>query len=115
MTPETTTTSYTPPPPAAPAVHAAEARAAELRREADASEDRTKKALLLYEAGYLTETQLGQPSQAVQHYLGSYNLDHRFRLPLYALLRMFERRRSFKNLSRLYETELRSARTPGEK
>jgi hypothetical protein len=115
MTPETTTNSYAPPPPAVPAASAAEARVAELKREADSSEDRTRKALLLYEAGYLTETLLGQPAQAVQHYLGSYNLDHRFRLPLYALLRMFERRRSFKNLTRLYEAELRSARTPGEK
>jgi hypothetical protein len=115
MTPETTTSSYAPPPPPAPAISTAEARVAELKREADASEDKTRKALLLYEAGYLTETLLGQPAQAVQHYLGSYNLDHRFRLPLYALLRMFERRRSFKNLTRLYEAELRSARTPGEK
>src|SRR5688572_29546148 len=112
MTPETSTTSVPPPLPVAAHQHEAESRAAELRREAEASTDRTRRALLLYEAGYLTETVLGQPAQAVQHYLSSYNLDHRFRLPLYALLRMFERRRSFKNLSRLYDAELRSARTP---
>jgi hypothetical protein len=115
MMPETTTTSHPPPLPTAAQSNEAEGRAAELRREAEASTDRTRRALLLYEAGYLTETALGQPAQAVQHYLSSYNLDHRFRLPLYALLRMFERRRSFKNLSRLYDAELRSARSPAEK
>ena len=85
MTPETTTTSHPPPLPTAAQSNEAESRAVELRREAEASTDRTRRALLLYEAGYLTETALGQPAQAVQHYLASYNLDHRFRLPMYSL------------------------------
>src|SRR3954451_9419508 len=75
------------------------ARVDELRREAASVSDRTLRASLIYEVAYLTETALNQPAHAVQEYLAAYNLDHRFRLPLYALLRIFERRRSFKNLS----------------
>lgn len=87
----------------------------ELKGEAQLREDRTQKAALLYEAAYLTETALHQPAHAVQDYLSAYNSDSRSRLPLFALLRMFERRSSYKNLARLYDAALRSARTGQEK
>src|SRR4051794_8976940 len=90
-------------------------RVPELRAEADAATDRTHKAALLYEAAFLSETSLEQPAQAVNDYLAAYNLDNRFRLPLHALIRLFERKRSLKNLARLYDTQLRSAHTPEEK
>src|SRR5262245_482941 len=85
-------------------------RPAELRSEAQLTNDRTQKAALLYEAGYLSETLLHQPAHAVQDYLSAYNSDSRSRLPLFSLLRMFERRSSYKNLARLYDAELRGAR-----
>jgi hypothetical protein len=118
--------------PASPRTHADEARTGapaslapeesplqvrvrQLRAEADATSDRTIKAALLYEAGYVNEVRLGQPVQAVSDYLASYNADNRSRLPLHALVRMFERRRSHKNLARLYDAEVRSARSPAER
>jgi hypothetical protein len=87
----------------------------ELKGEALLREDRTQKAALLYEAAYLTEAALHQPAHAVQDYLAAYNSDSRSRLPLFALLRMFERRSSYKNLARLYDAALRSARSGQEK
>lgn len=97
------------------AVGPASLRAQELRQEAEATNDRPQKAALLYEAAYLSESELEQPAASVNDYLAAYNLDNRFRLPLHALIRLFERRRSLKNLSRLYETQLRAAHTPEEK
>ncbi|HEX5658564.1 MAG TPA: hypothetical protein VFX59_15280, partial [Polyangiales bacterium] len=87
----------------------------QLRAEAEASNDRTVKATLLFEAGYVNEVILQSPAQAVQDYLAAYNADNRSRLPLHALVRMFERRRSYKNLIRLYDAEVRSARSPAER
>lgn len=98
-----------------PDVGDARARVRQLRAEAELASERTSKAALLYEAGYLNEVQLHQPAQAVQDYLASYNADNRSRLPLHALVRMFERRRSYKNLARLYDAEVRSARSPAER
>lgn len=48
------------------------------------------------------------PAGAVKAYLVSYNLTPAFRPPLDALVRIFGRRRSFKNLKRLLETTLKS-------
>jgi tetratricopeptide (TPR) repeat protein len=92
-----------------------EARIVELRAEAEAASDRTLKAALLYEVAHLTETRLRNAGKAVQDYLAAYNADHKLRLPLYALLRIFERKRSTSNLQRLYDAELRTARTAVEK
>jgi tetratricopeptide (TPR) repeat protein/Tfp pilus assembly protein PilF len=98
-----------------PEISDARARVRQLRAEADASNDRTVKATLLFEAGHINEVILQSPAQAVQDYLAAYNADNRSRLPLHALVRMFERRRSYKNLSRLYDAEVRSARSPAER
>jgi len=115
MTLPTATMPPSMPPPGASPSQEVEARAAELRAEADAVSDRTIKAALLYEVAQLTESALNNPVQAVQDYLAAYNADHKLRLPLYALLRVFERKRSHKNLQRLYDAELRSARSSLEK
>ncbi len=92
----------------------AEARIATLRAEVEASADRSRQALILYEIGHLMQFGLGNEAQAVREYLSAYNLDPSFRLPLIALVQIFERRRSTKNLTRLYEAEARSATTPRE-
>jgi hypothetical protein len=98
-----------------PPSHEVEARIQELRSEAQTASDRAQKAALLYEIAHLEETVLLNSGRAVQNYLAAYNADSRMRLPLYALLRMFERKRSHKNLQRLYDAELRSARTAAER
>ena len=81
--------------------------------EAEATADRSRQAAVQYEIGHIVERETGLEAQAVREYLGAYNLDGTFRPPLFALVRVFERRRSFKNLARLYEAELKSA-TSGE-
>ncbi|MFO0683083.1 MAG: hypothetical protein U0234_13590 [Sandaracinus sp.] len=92
------------------------ARVAALRAEIEASGgDRARQAMLAYEIGRVIEDGGGGEAAAVREYLGAYNLDPSFRPPLFELVRMFERRRSFKNLARLYEAELKSATTPVEK
>src|SRR6185369_1275003 len=91
-------------------------RVAALRTEMEASGgDRARQAMLAYEIGRTIEDGGGGEALSVREYLGAYNLDPSFRPPLFELVRMFERRRSFKNLARLYEAELKSATTPAEK
>jgi tetratricopeptide (TPR) repeat protein len=86
-----------------------------LRAEVEAGGDRTRQAILLYEIGHIVERDASNDAQAVREYLGAYNQDPTFRPPLFALLRLFERRRSFKNLARLYEAELKSATSGQER
>ncbi len=86
-----------------------------LRAEVEADPDRPRQAQLLYEMGRVIEQQLGNDALAVKEYLTSYNLDPAFRPPLFALVRVFERRRSFKNLARLYEAEAKSATSAGDR
>jgi hypothetical protein len=93
---------------------AAEQRIEALRAEMDASADRGRQAILQYEIGHITETALANEPQAVREFLSAYNLDPQFRPPLIALLSIFERRRSTKNLARLYDAEARSATSPRE-
>ena len=92
-----------------------EARVAALRAELEATPDRARQAVLQYEIGYVFERKLKNDALAVKEYLSAYNLDPAFRPPLFALVRVFERRRSFRNLARLYEAEARSAQSPEEK
>ena len=87
--------------------------AAALRAEVEADGDRSRQAVLLHEIASLLERAGGADAQAVREYLSAYNLDPAFRPPLFALLRIFERRRAFKNLGKLYEAEFKSA-TNGE-
>jgi cellulose synthase operon protein C len=98
----------------APAREAVEVRIAALRAETEATEDPTRKAVLLYEIGHLCERHLHNDAMAVKEYLSAYNLDASFRPPLFDLVRVFERRLSFKNLARLYETEHRAAGSAAE-
>lgn len=75
---------------------------------------KAEQAFLHWRLGTLAERS-GDPANAVKAWLSAYNLAPGFRAPLFDLIRVFERRRSFKNLQRLYEAELKSARTPSER
>ncbi|MCB9635658.1 MAG: hypothetical protein H6721_26360 [Sandaracinus sp.] len=75
---------------------------------------KAEQAFLHWRLGTLAE-RAGDPANAVKSWLTAYNLAPGFRAPLFDLVRVFERRRSFKNLQRLYEAELKSARTPTER
>jgi len=112
---------------AQPAVSAPEASAASapppagsemisrLRREAEACEDPTRKAVLLHEAAELEERSAGDELGAAREYLAAFNLDSTFREPLEALVRILERRRSLKNLGRVLDNMSKVAETSDER
>lgn len=110
-----TMTTLSPTLPPEPARDAIEARIAMLRAEADVVVDLTTRAALEYELGLLFETERGEEANAVRHYLSAFNTDPTFSPPLSALIRIFERRRSFQNLGRLYEAQVNHARTLDER
>lgn len=83
------------------------------RGAADES-SKAEQAFLHWRLGTLT-ARGGDPASAVKSWLTAYNLAPGFRAPLLDLVRLFERRRSFKNLQRLYEAELKGAGTPAER
>src|SRR5262245_250276 len=75
-----------------------------LRAEAEASEEPSRKAVLLHEVGELEERVLKDELAAAREYLAAFNFDGNFREPLEALVRILERRRSLKNLGRVFES-----------
>jgi len=86
-----------------------------LRREADACEDPTRKAVLLHEAAELEERSAGDELSAAREYLAAFNLDSTFREPLEALVRILEHRRSLKNLGRVLDSMSKAADTSEER
>lgn len=88
---------------------------AELRSELEAVDDKTAKAILADAIGRSLLLERGQEATAVRELLASYNHDPSFRPPLFALVDAFEHRRSYKNLARLYEAEVKSAVDDEEK
>jgi tetratricopeptide (TPR) repeat protein len=92
----------------------AQAMVERLRSEALESE-KERKALLLHEAGELAERVTGDEVAAAKDYLSAYGADDTFCEPLEALVRILERRRSLRNLGRVLESLVKSARTPEEK
>ena len=106
-----------PAPAAAPAVERPSAagsseREAALRAEIAAAEDPSVQAALHFELGALLEDETRDAAAAVKEYLRAFNADAAFHPPLSALLRIFERRRSAKNLGRLYDAQRKAAGTP---
>ena len=91
-----------------------EERAATLMDELAQVERKEHRAVLQWELGRLAE-KAGDTAGAVKAYLTAYNHAPQFRPPLFDLIRIFERRRSFKNLTRLYDAELKSARSEGDR
>ncbi len=87
-----------------------DARMATLRDAISVEADPQRQAVLQWELGRLAE-EGGHAAAAVKAYLAAYNQAPGFRPPLFDLIRIFERRRSFKNLTRLYDAEYRSGRT----
>ena len=79
-----------------------------LELEADAETERSREAILRWGVAHLWESS-GDPAKAVRSYLAAYNLAPGYLPPLRALIRLFERRRSLNNLSRLYDASVRSA------
>ncbi|NOY90328.1 MAG: hypothetical protein GXP55_03890, partial [Deltaproteobacteria bacterium] len=100
------------PPTTAGADASPDDRVAGLRAEITAAEEPSAQAALHFELGALLEDEHGDAAGAVKEYLRAFNAEASFRPPLLALLRIFERRRSAKNLGRLYDAERKAAATP---
>jgi tetratricopeptide (TPR) repeat protein len=71
------------------------------------------RAVLGYELGLAFEAS-GREPEAAEAHLAAFREDPAFRLPLVALLRLFERRGAHAQLERLYEAEERSHGDPAE-
>ena len=84
---------------------------ARLQAEQQASKDAP--AYLLHELAVAQEPT--DEAAATRDYLAAFNADPRFREPLEALVRLFSRRASTKNLGKLLDALARTATTPDEK
>lgn len=80
-----------------------------LEREIEAASDKTRKAHLLHELGEVLESRAADETRAVKSYVAAVNADPTFRPPLWNLHRIFTQRRSYKNLVRILEAEVRAA------
>jgi tetratricopeptide (TPR) repeat protein len=98
----------TPPMPA----HAVEA-VAWLRSEVAATDAKPRQARLLGEVGEIEERNGDEPS-AARDYLAAFNADPTFREPLEGLVRLLERRRSYKNLGKVIDALVRASKKPEE-
>ncbi len=96
----TTTTEESPSLPSTP--DALTAKATRLQGELEATEGGELRALYLHELGLLLE-RLGDDASAARFYKESYNSAPGFREPLEALVSVFRRRGTYKNVGRLLE------------
>ncbi|MEM9187658.1 MAG: hypothetical protein AAGF12_00680 [Myxococcota bacterium] len=103
------------PPSIPPPRDAAERTLAMLRAELQAEDDPNRKAMLHFEVGRVLERGFRSDAKAVREYLAAYNLWPEFRPPLDALINIFERRRSFQNLAKLYDAEAKAATSDRER
>jgi tetratricopeptide (TPR) repeat protein len=87
---------------------------ADLHAEIGVADNPGAKSVLLYELGLLEE-RLDDDMGAAREYLAAFNAQPEFREPLEGLLRILERRKSVRNLTRLLEALERAAETPDER
>jgi uncharacterized protein HemY len=107
--------TFTSLPPELPVDVVVKTRIRALQALLEVEQDARRKSVLEYEIATLTEHKRGDLSKAIKLYLSSYNHDSSFRPPLFALARIFERRGSFDNLGRIYDSAVRVARSDSER
>ena len=83
--------------------------------ELQAAEARDMRALLQHEQAEYEERVRGDEPVAARAYLAAFNARPAFRPPLDALIRLYARRRSAANLSKLYDALFKAAHSPGER
>jgi hypothetical protein len=83
--------------------------------EAAAVEARDVKALLQHEQAEHEERVRGDEPVAARAYLAAFNARPAFRPPLDALIRLYARRRSAANISKLYDALVKAAQSPRER
>jgi tetratricopeptide (TPR) repeat protein len=84
-----------------------------LRAEVSATTIKPRQARLLGEIGEIEE-QAADEAGAARDYLAAFNADSTFREPLEGLVRLLERRRSFKNLGKVIDAFVKSSKKPEE-
>ena len=84
-----------------------------LRSEVLASPVKARQARLLGEVGEIEERNGDEPG-AARDYLAAFNADPTFREPLEGLVRLLERRRSFRNLGKVIDAFVKSSKKPEE-
>jgi hypothetical protein len=101
--------------PASPSILPAEVNdaVAWLRAEIAASPVKARQARLLGEVGEIEERNADEAG-AARDYLAAFNADPTFREPLEGLVRLLERRRSFKNLGKVIDAFVKSSKRPEE-
>jgi tetratricopeptide (TPR) repeat protein len=99
-------------PPPALSVEAA-AAVAWLRSEVAGSAGKARQARLLGEVGEIEERN-GDEAGAARDYLAAFNADPSFREPLEGLVRLLERRHSFRNLGKVIDAFVKSSKKPEE-
>jgi tetratricopeptide (TPR) repeat protein len=102
-------------PPGLPVNVSAHGHVRVLQAELDTEADIARKAALEYEIASITEHKLNEPESALAHYIASLSLREQFRPTVLALMRIYETGRSFVNLERLFQQEIRTALTPEER
>src|SRR5580658_6730758 len=95
------------------ATQATERTLAKLRAELSMVTLRPRQARLLGEIGELEESAGDEPG-AARDYLAAFNADPSFREPLEGLVRLLERRHSFRNLGKVIDAFVKSSKKPEE-
>src|ERR1700722_11777171 len=88
------------PPPSPDTLNAIEGTVKRLRAELAGTTDKGRQARLLSEIGEIEERAGDEPG-AARDYLAAFNAEPAFREPLEGLVRLLERRRSFRNLGKV--------------
>jgi tetratricopeptide (TPR) repeat protein len=83
---------------------------AALEREAESTDDKTRKALIQHELGHLLQNRLNNESRAAKAYAQALNLDPLLRPNVWAIARIFGRRELWTNLIKLYDAQVRFER-----
>jgi hypothetical protein len=86
-----------------------------LADELGVAESRELKAMLQHEVAEVDERVRGDEPAAARGYLTAFNTRPSFRAPLDALIRLYTRRKSTANLTKLYETLVKAAPTPRDR
>ncbi len=97
------------------ALSLARSLATQLAEAVTAEDDRAEKSMLLHETAEIEERVRNDELTAAKNYLAAFNARPQFRPPLFALIRLYTRRKSVTNLAKLLEALIKAAPSESEK
>ena len=89
--------------------------ATQLAEAVSAEDDRAERSLLLHETAEVEDRVRADELTAAKNYLAAFNARPQFRPPLFGLIRLYTRRKSIGNLSKLLEALIKAAGNEREK